>query len=152
MSDWGLCPKTRWFLLSASIPLIGVIINLHLVWLLLLLLMSIGIQWLVISSSSLQLSHGFYAIFLFLFPHPTTSSLCVPLTMLPLNRARHNFNQGSPIWQLHPLLQLHPPPLPLLQWEVWLWTLSLHSFSTWISPWYTIYWVVSSQHSCRLYC
>ena len=46
----------------------------------------------VISSFSLQLSHGFYAIFLFIFPLPTTSPLCVPLTTLPLNRARRNFD------------------------------------------------------------
>ena len=47
------------------------------------------------SSSSLRLSRGFYAIFLFLFPLSTTSSLCVSLTMLPLNRARRNFNRGG---------------------------------------------------------
>ena len=41
----------------------------------------------MISSSSLHLSRGFYAIFLFLFPHPATSLSCVPLTTLPLNGA-----------------------------------------------------------------
>ena len=28
-SAWGLCPKMRWFLLSASVPLIGAIVSLH---------------------------------------------------------------------------------------------------------------------------
>ena len=91
--------------------------------------MSIGIRWPVISSFSLQLSREFYAIFLFLFPRSTTSLLCVPLITLPLNGARCSFDRGGPVWQLLPLLQLHPPPLPLLQWEVWLWMLSWHSFS-----------------------
>ena len=47
------------------------------------------------SSSSLQLSRGFHAIFLFLFPRPTTSPLRVPLTTLPLKRVRHSFDQGG---------------------------------------------------------
>ena len=60
-------------------------------------------------------SRRFYAIFLFPFPFPSTSSLCVPLTLLLLNRARRNFIRGVLVWQLLPLLQLHPPPIPLLQ-------------------------------------
>ena len=60
-------------------------------------------------------SRRFYAIFLFPFPFPSTSSLCVPLTLLLLNRARLNFIRGGLVWQLLPLLQLHPPPIPLLQ-------------------------------------
>ena len=94
--------------------------------------MSIGIWWPVISSFSLQLSHEFYAIFLFIFPRPTTSLLCVPLITLPLNGARCSFDWGGPVQQLLPLLQLHPPLLPLLQREVWLWTLSWRSFSAWM--------------------
>ena len=72
----------------------------------------------VISSSFLPLSRGFYAIFLFLFPHPTTSLSCVPLTTLPLNGARCSFDRGVLVRQLLSLLQLHPPLLPLLQREV----------------------------------
>ena len=53
-----------------------------------------------------------------LFPYSTISTLCVPLTPLPLNGARCSFVRGGLDWQLLPLLQLHPPPLPLLLWEV----------------------------------
>ena len=94
--------------------------------------MCIGIWQPVISSSSLRLSWGFYAIFLFPFPCPTTSTLCVSLTLLPLNRARRNFNWGCLVWQLISLLRLHPPLLPLLLREVWLWMRSWHSFSAWM--------------------
>ena len=94
--------------------------------------MCIGIRWPMISSSSLQLSCRFYIIFLFLFPCPTTSPLCVPLTTLPLNGARCSFDRGGLIRQPIPLLHLHPPSLPLLQREVWLWTRSWCNFSTWM--------------------
>ena len=94
--------------------------------------MYIGIRHPVISSSSLLLSRGFYSIFMFPFLFPTTSTLCVPLTPLPLNGARRSFIRGGPGRQLLPLLQLHPPPLPLLQREVWLWTRSWRSFSAWM--------------------
>ena len=94
--------------------------------------MYIGIRWPVISSSSLQLSRGFYAIFLFPFPFSTTFTLCVPLMPLSLNGARHSFVWGGPVWQLLPLLQLHPPLLPLLLWEVWPLMRSWRSFSAWM--------------------
>ena len=45
----------------------------------------------MISSPFFQLSRGFYAIFLFPFLFLTTSPLRVPLTLLPLNGARHSF-------------------------------------------------------------
>ena len=66
----------------------------------------------VISLFSFRLSYRFYAIFLFLFPLPTTSPLCVPLTTLPLNGARRSFDRGGSVRQLLPLLLLHPHPLP----------------------------------------
>ena len=86
----------------------------------------------MISSSSLQLSRGSYAIFPFPSQFPTIFTLCVPLTMLLLIRARRSFVQDGPVWQLFPLLQLHPPPFPLLMWEVWLWMRSWRSFSVWM--------------------
>ena len=39
-------------------------------------------------------------------------------TLLPLNEVRHSYVRGSPGQQLLPLLQLHPPLLPLLLREV----------------------------------
>ena len=86
----------------------------------------------MISSSSLPLSWGSYIIFLFPFLLPTTFTWCVPLTPLSLNRARCSFIRGNAVWQLLPLLQLHPSPLHLLQQEVWLWTQSWRSFSLWM--------------------
>ena len=82
--------------------------------------MCIGIRLPVISSFSLRLSRGFYAIFLFLFPPSTIFLSCVPQTMLPLNEARRSLGHGSRIQQLLPpvqlhLIQLHPHlflPLP----------------------------------------
>ena len=94
--------------------------------------MCIGIRRPVISSSSLGLSKGFYTIFLFLFPCPTTSTLCVLLTPLLLNEERHSFDRGDSVQQLLPLLQLHPPLLPLLLWKVRLWMRSWRSFSAWM--------------------
>ena len=44
-----------------------------------------------VSSFSLQVSCGFYTIFLFPFSFLITSLLCVPLTPLPLNEARRSF-------------------------------------------------------------
>ena len=93
--------------------------------------MSIGIRQPVISSSSLELSRGFYAIFLFHFPHSTTFPLCVPLTMLPLNEARRSFDQGGPVQQLLPLL-LHPCPLPPLLRVEWHSRTSWRNFSVWM--------------------
>ena len=86
----------------------------------------------MISSSSLRLSRWFYAIFLFPFPFPTTSMLCVPLMPLPLNRARRSYVRGSPGQQLLPLFQLYPPLLTLLLWEVWLLMQSWRSFRAWM--------------------
>ena len=94
--------------------------------------MCIGIRRPVISSSSLGLSKGFYTIFLFLFPCPTTSTLCVLLTPLLLNEERHSFDRGDSVQQLLPLLRLHPPLLPLLLWKVRLWMRSWRSFSAWM--------------------
>ena len=59
---------------------------------------------LVISSSSLRLSQGSYAIFLFPFPFSTTSTSCLPLTPLPLNGARHSFIRGDLVRKFLPLL------------------------------------------------
>ena len=59
---------------------------------------------LVISSSSLRLSQGSYAIFLFPFPFSTTSTSCLPLTSLPLNWARHSFIRGDLVRKFLPLL------------------------------------------------
>ena len=44
-----------------------------------------------------SVSRGFYAILLFLFPLPTTSSLCVQLTTLPLNGVRCSFDRGGSV-------------------------------------------------------
>ena len=94
--------------------------------------MYIEIRWPMISSSSLWLSRWFYAIFLFPFPFPTTSMLCVPLMPLPLNRARRSYVRGDLGRQLLPLLQLHPPPLPFFLRDVWLMMRSWRSFSVWM--------------------
>ena len=102
-------PHTQFFL---SLQSTSLQIFLHISFF--LLQMCIGIRLLVMSLFSFRLSRGFYAIFLFLFPLPTTSPLHVSLTTLPLNRARRSFDRGSPIWQLLPLLLLHPHPLPPL--------------------------------------
>ena len=59
---------------------------------------------LVISSSSLRLSQGSYAIFLFPFPFSSTSTSCLPLTPLPLNGARHCFIRGDLVRKFLPLL------------------------------------------------
>ena len=46
---------------------------------------------------------------------------------------RGNTNKSPIKLSTHlPLLQLHPPPLPLLQQEVWLWMRSWRSFSAWM--------------------
>ena len=84
-----------------------------------LLQMCLGIRLPMISSFSLWLSHGFYAIFLFLFPLSTTLLSCVPQTPLPLNITRRSFSHNSRSQQLLPLVQLHldlfhPHPLPSL--------------------------------------
>ena len=94
--------------------------------------MSIRIWRPMISSFSLQLSRGFYAIFLFLFPSPTTSPLCVSLTTLLLNEARCNFNRGGLVRQLLPLLLLHLHPLPPLLRAKWHSRTSWRNFSTWM--------------------
>ena len=101
-------------LLNFCFPFLSISLQIFLHILFFLLQMCIRIRRPVISSSSLQLSCRFYAIFLFILPHPTTSPLCVPLTTLPLNRARHNFDQGGQVQQLIPLLLLHPYMLPPL--------------------------------------
>ena len=90
--------------------------------------MCIEIRLPVKSSFSLQLSHEFYAIFLFLFP----LLLCVPLITLPLNGVRHRFDQGGPVQQLLPLLRLHPHPLHHLLWMEWDSRTSWRSFSAWM--------------------
>ena len=89
--------------------------------------MCIRIQQPMISSFCLQLSCGFYAIFLFLFPLSTTSPLYVPF-----NGVRRNFDQGDPVQQLLPLLLLHPHPLLPLLWVEWHLRTSWHSFSAWM--------------------
>ena len=94
--------------------------------------MCIGIQLPVISSFSFRLSRRFYAIFLFLFPFPTTSPLCMPLTTLPLNGVRRSFDWSGLVRQLLPLLQLHPHPLPPLLRAEWHLRTSCHSFSAWM--------------------
>ena len=94
--------------------------------------MYIEIRRPMIRSSSLWLSRWFYAIFLFPFPFPTTSMLCVPLMPLPLNRARRSYVRGDLGRQLLPLLQLHPPPLPFFLRDVWLMMRSWRSFSVWM--------------------
>ena len=94
--------------------------------------MSIGIRQPVISLFSFQLSWGSYAIFPFHSLFPITFTWCVPLTPLPLNGARSSFVRGGLVQQLLPFLLLHPPPLPLLLWVVWLWMRSWRNFSAWI--------------------
>ena len=94
--------------------------------------MYIGIRQPVISSSSLQLSRGSYTIFLFPFPYLTTFMLCVPLMLLPLNRARHNYVRDGLGRQLLQLLQLYPPLFLFLLQEVWLLMWSWRSFSAWM--------------------
>ena len=54
------------------------------------------------------------------FPSSNTFLLCVPLTTLPLNGARHSFDWGGPIQKLLPLLLLHPHLLPPFLWAEWL--------------------------------
>ena len=66
------------------------------------------------------------------FPVSTTSMLCVPLTPLPLNGARHSYVRGGLGWQVLPLFLLHPPPLSLLLWEVWLLMRSWRNFNAWM--------------------
>ena len=52
------------------------------------------------------------------FPSSDHFFVMVPLTTLPLNRARRSFGRGSPVRQLLPFLQLHPHLLlPLLRAE-----------------------------------
>ena len=68
----------------------------------------------------------------FFVPFPVSDHFHVPLTSLPLNEARRSFIWGGPAQQLLPLLQLYPPPLPLVLREVWLWMWSWHSFSAWM--------------------
>ena len=93
----------------------------------------------VISSSFLPLSQGFYAIFPFLFPLPTTLPSCVPQIMLPLNVARPSFGHDRRIQQ-HPPLVLHHPGLlhlhPLLFLQVmYLQETSWRSCSAWMLAW-----------------
>ena len=90
-------PRTR-FLLSLLEHL--TIDFLHILFF--LLQICTGIRLPMISSFSLWLSHGFYTIFLFLFPLLTTSLSYVPQTPLPLNIARRSLGHDSRIQQLLP--------------------------------------------------
>ena len=49
-----------------------------------------------------------------------------------VKQSEANFIRGGPGQQLLPLLQLYPPPLPLLLWEVWPLMWSWPSFSAWM--------------------
>ena len=69
--------------------------------------MCIGIRLPMISSFSLRLLCGFYAIFLFPFPLQTIFLSCVPQTTLLLNVTRLSLGHDSRIQQLLPPIQLH---------------------------------------------
>ena len=96
--------------------------------------MSIRIRRLVISSFFLPLSWGFFAIFLSSILSLSTLSICVSLTPLSFDGARHSFDWGSPRLrrQLLQLLLLHPPLLLRLQRVEWHLRQSWHSLCTWM--------------------
>ena len=70
----------------------------------------------------------------FFVPFPVSNHFHVmcAIDALPLNGPRRSFIRDGLICQVLSLFQLHPPPLPLLLREVWLWMRSWHNFSTWI--------------------